>query len=524
MLIGYPTSGNACFRNSTPYHAGRMEANLGGQDIWTKAKDFHDQFLVSPQPIPVPPEGWQTRRCSGWHLASHPSLPVILLLSPDGNQAGFAIGHPIDDKGRFVRRDLHLPSVGGASPTPDNLERWIYGFGGRFVFVILLPTMQRLYLDPAGSLATVWCPRRQRIASTTSLLLLDEPDHPMFRIGPSEFPRNRHDLFYPAGLTAAAGVRRLITNHFLDLRTWKATRHYPKTACMDVAESEIPPLIDTFHQIVRRQIGALIDECGGAYLGLTGGQDSRRLLACARDFIDRLECVTVKPKTSVPGTGKDIDSHITRRLARHASLRHRFIQMGIADESSSADYLLRIGYAGGVGKAGKFWDPPRKHLDLSQAWMIGHCGEVGKAVYWQRLPLKTRPTVENLFRVMRMPQQPGFAEAIQIWLDGLPEGPPVFYLNMAHLELRVGGWACAHLYGAAPFRINLLPVSHRDVIDVLLRLPTEFKAAGGLTREVLKLAWPELLAIPFNQYSGLKSWEVRAREWVTRQKKRLLRT
>ena len=480
-----------------------MAIDLDDLDIRAKAKDFHDQFLLARN-TPEPPQGWRTHQCGGWCLLSHPSLPVLRLVSRDGSHSGFALGHPAGARGRLARGDLELPAEAGAGPpSAAAIERWVYGFGGRFVFVVMLPRMQRLYLDPMGTLTAVWCGRRQRVASTPTLLLMDEPDHPVFRASASDFPRRRPNQFFPAGLTAAKGVRRLIVNHFLDLSGWTAARHHPLCAYEEVCDGEIPALVARFHEITSRQIGAMIRECGGAYLGLTAGEDSRRLLACARNHLDQLECVTVRFGPDHPDSGNDLDVSVATRLARHVGFRHRVLQEGACDSGASRDYLLRIGYSGGPGKVRKFWETPMRHLDLCRGWMIGHGGEIGRAHYWKRLPLQTRPTVTDLLEVMRLPVRPGFAEALESWLAGLPDGSPAFHLDMAHLEMRVGGWVGAHLHGAAPFRVNMLPLCHRDCIDAMLMLPTEFKAEGGLAREVLKLAWPELLDLPFNRNGGL---------------------
>lgn len=491
-----------------------MMTTAAHRDIRERAAGFHDQFIIA-RTLPDAPPGWRAHRFGEWHVVTHPSLPVIRLVAADGSCSGFALGHPIDANGRMVRGVLALPPADGDRfPSPAAIERWIYRLGGRFLFLIASPEMERLYLDPGGSLATVWCPRRKTIASTPTLILIDEPDHPLFRIGREDYPRNRTNLFFPAGLTAADGIARLITNHFIDLRQWTATRHYPLMAHEETSAAEIPQLVSLFHQIVRRQIGAMIQECGGAYLGLTSGQDSRRLLACARDFADRLECITLRPMVCLPDTGPDIDIHVATRLTGRVGIRHRILDMGTHFAGATADYLLRIGYSGGAGKTRKFWGPAMKHLDLSRAWMTGLGGELGKAVFCQRMALEKKPTAEDLLRVMRLPPQPGFAEALEAWLAGLPEGSPAFYLNMAHLEHRVGAWGCAHLYGAAPFRVILLPVAHREVIDAMLRLPTPFKIAGGLTRGVASLAWPDLLALPFNEYDRLTRWRHQARTWV----------
>jgi len=467
--------------------------------------DLHDQFLFSMEPVDAP-AGWQTCSAGGWHLIAHPSLPVLTLKLTDGTVAGLALGHIVNAEGRYVRGEMTLPFAGGEAPiTADTLEQFIYLHGGRYIFVVQLPGISRIYLDPVGSLAAVWCRERRRIASTTSLLLHDEPTHPLFRRGRREFPASRPSLYFPADLTAVPEIHRVTVNHYLDLRTLEQTRHYPVKPYEEVADVDIPNLVADIHRIIQRQIGAVIQECGGAYLALTAGKDSRYLLACARPFSSQLECVTFRlPGAENNNPGNIIDCETAEKLARHAGFSHRTIVAEPGNDQTALDYLLRIGFAGGAGKSGKFLLSPRQHLDLGRGWITGHSAGIYKFSSDRLGPFLENPCGETLVKVVHLgkarslPEYELIVKALDRWLEQAPDGPVMYKLQLAQIEHRVGAWSCPHLYGMAPFRINFLPVAHRDVIDGLYRLPVKYRANDGLTRDLLQLAWPALLDVPFN--------------------------
>jgi beta-glucosidase/6-phospho-beta-glucosidase/beta-galactosidase len=62
-----------------------------------------------------------------------------------------------------VKGHLHWSST-------DNFE-WAFGYRMRFGLI---------YLDAAGTLAAVFCPRRKRLASTPGLIAFDEHPNPVF--------------------------------------------------------------------------------------------------------------------------------------------------------------------------------------------------------------------------------------------------------------------------------------------------------------------------------------------------------
>ena len=141
---------------------------------------------------------------------------------PVGWLLGLAIGHD----GRVLDSDWLLPVTIGRSRCRLTLfEAELRELAGRFV-AIDLSAEGRVYLDGCGSLAVVYCPDLERVASSPGLIPRTPStgdDESLIRaLGLPE-----SDAWYPFGLTPRHGVERLLPNHYLDLTRWTAYRHWP---------------------------------------------------------------------------------------------------------------------------------------------------------------------------------------------------------------------------------------------------------------------------------------------------------
>lgn len=52
--------------------------------------------------------------------------------------------------------------------------------------------------------------------------------------------------------------------------------------------------------------------------------------------------------------------------------------------------------------------------------------------------------------------------------------------------------------------MNLVPLCHRAIFEVMLQLPPDYKLNQALARDLIAGAWPELLQLPFNEHVGLR--------------------
>jgi hypothetical protein len=480
---------------------------------------FHHQFILSPSE-PAQQDGWQNYCCGGYWLMAHPSLPVSTVVDKDGDHLGYALGWPIGSSGRMIQTQIRLP-FGISEESINRLERVIYSFGGRYAFVILHQKLKRLYLDAGGTLSAVFSEKRRMAGSTVSVLVKDEPDHRLWSKPTGEFPDNRPNQYWPAGTTLDPDISRLLPNHYLDLENWRAVRHYPSSALENIPDNEVTDCIERVVSLLRRHILAVVESTPKVYMPLTAGQDSRMLLACSRTWTDKIEYVTFDYRPWRRKGSDQIDLYISQRLAKQFALRRLVIPIPLdLPPGTELAYLHRIGYAGGAGKSRDFFWSCQEHLDLSAAWLTGFAGGVGRAFYWRAGDKATdKMSPAGLLNRMGFPASDRLQDAVRLWLHDLPEVSLLTMLELAHLEHRVGCWASPHFYGTASFAVNLTPFCHRDIFDIMLRLPSTYHSTKALPYHIISAAWPDLHSLPYNDYPGLRRL-LKLSSWMGRSKQK----
>jgi len=471
--------------------------------------DYTGQFLLAASEAVAAP-GWCARDLASWRLSHHESLPVIELVAADGAGIGCFLGWPIAPAGVVLRERTVAPF---ADLAPATVERFLYEHGGRWAFVLAGSSPSRVYLDAFGSLAVVYDVEGQRIASTSTLL--GSPAG--FGRGPEDagdpgFPHPNQ--FFPPPLTGDARVARLLPNHFLDVAARCAVRHWPDRPLERVADpAGVDALLAEIVAVLATNVRAL---AAGSrpYLSLTAGRDSRMLLACSREVQEQTSCFTFDdPRDTGP-----IDVAVARQLAEHHGLAHEIVPLAPVSGDTEREYLARIGFAGHPGKARDFLQAARRHLDLRRPWLVGFGGEIGRAYYWRRGDA-ARNELEpgELLRRTNLPASAPFADAMRRWLENVPTTDLFERLDLLYLELRMGAWAAPHLYGAA-FPEVVAPLSHRRLVQAMLRLPAAYRREQRLARDVIRRTWPALLEHPFQRTPGPRGWwrSVRDRELLPR--------
>lgn len=470
--------------------------------------EYPHQFVLSRE-TRCWKEGWQRHTCGAFTLQSDPSLPVWKLLDPSGKHVGFALGWRIDASARLASADIRIPFA-VTSEADGRLENLIYSFGGRFVFAILAEQIRRVYPDAGATLGVVFSAIGKILGSTVSVLALHHPEHPVWSMTTGDFPDERPNQYYPAGLTCDSSTQRLLPNHYVDLDNWEAVRHYPKHPLRPLTDSEIPDAVRKIAHLLRSQIHAAVRHLPHVYMPLTAGQDSRMLLACSKEFCHSIEYMTFDysavNKTATGSLARprvwQTDLLTSDNLAKQGALNHRVVPVTpIYPQSTAIEYLRRIGFAGGAGKSADFFWACQKELEVSAAWITGFAGAVAKAPY-RRAGDETLPSLgaDDVLKRMRLPIEDRFVKATTKWLNGLQTSNDTL-LDLAHLEHRCGGWSSPHMYGTAPFAMSLAPFCHRTIFDLMLRLPTEYKRQQRLSKDLVSLAWPALSFLPFNDRS-----------------------
>lgn len=457
------------------------------------------QFILGKNGTRVP-EGWSSEKTGVWLLGRHPSLQRIRVLDDDDRIVGWLLGYPIDGNGVLLSERNVIRVSGLYDCSESSVEQFVYSFGGRFLVALVGVLHPRLYLDPCGLLSAVYCARQEVVASTPYLIPYDDQTQDRADLA-REMGIPYKNAMYPLGLTPRCNIERLLPNHYLDFSNWKSVRHWPKGRLQ--SRASVDEAVAKIAAITKRNIAAVALKIP-TYLRLTAGQDSRMLLACARDVVDRLEMLTIP----LPDDSAFIDVSIARKIARRLHLRHFVPHWRKPKQEDLDEYMFRVGYS--VGEL-RGWQSATtsKQADPAYAHLFGNVGEVARAYYSRSGDTEgSRITPERLHSYCGASARGGPSTALtlaplQHWLETVPAADAIQLLDLFYIEQRLGCWGGILPYAESgdPGFITF-PMCHREVIERMLTLPTQYRRSGALMRDVINREWPELLAWPFNEPIG----------------------
>jgi hypothetical protein len=476
--------------------------SAGSQSLTRQLNASHlkGQFIIGKNRTRVP-EGWSSEKIGAWFLGRHPSLPRIRVLDDDDCVVGWLLGYPIDGKGVLLSEGDVIRVSGLYDCSESSVEQFVYGFGGRFLVALVGVLHPRLYLDPCGLLSVVYCAHQQVVASTPSLIPYDDQTQDRVDLA-REMGIPYSNAMYPLGLTPRYNIERLLPNHYLDFSKWKSVRHWPKRPLQN--RESVDEAVGAIAAIVKRNIAAVALKIP-TYLHLTGGHDSRMLLACAKDVVDHLEMLTIP----FPDDRGFIDVSIARKITRQLHLRHFVPHWRKPKQEDLDKWMFRVGYS--VGEArGMQAATTLKQVNPAYAHLYGEAGEVGRAYLARELSASegskiTPELLHSCWGVLstRAPNTALTLAPIRHWLETVPAADAIQLLDLFLIEQRLGCWGGIWPYAeSGDTGFITFPICHREIIERMLTLPTQYRRSGALARDVINREWPELLAWPFNEPIG----------------------
>ncbi|QCO58113.1 hypothetical protein EOK75_20350 (plasmid) [Pseudorhodobacter turbinis] len=431
-------------------------------------------------------------------------LQVTHLTDLNGTAVGVLLGFPIDLKARrLINRDWQSPFQLGSDPDAFVSETMRI-LGGRFLWIFRTQSVARIYPDCSAQVPCVFDPAAKQVGSTAYALL--ETDEYDARFDAALFDELGVDGegWFPAGLTAHHGLHRLLPNHYLDLDTWAVQRFWsgPETTAEDPAR-----VVEEIIEIVQAQIEALVNGPKRVAMALTAGTNTRTLIACARDYIAKIDCMTI-----IGGDRHEMDSIVASRIAKDMGLNHIKLDRTNATDKQKELFIKRGGHCNGDSNA--LYHPSVWPLAETHVFVGGAGGEIAYPS-----TLKATDTIESkvstaqIIARLGLPRNTTVALALERRLADMGDIDVLTKLGLVYLEDRYAAWY-APQFCCDPTLLRLAPLLTTRSVELMMQLPAEWRQENRLGHEIIARLWPELAQYPYNSLGKWRDMVLKLRRAI----------
>lgn len=494
--------------------------------VFTKAADvafeeaFRHQYVLSKTPLEI--SAFRSLRVGSFHLYHSPDLPVARLLTKGGRQLGWVLGFAIDARGTLVEEEVRLDAKPASVTAIEHIENYVSRLSGRYVVIVSFAaddkTVSRLFLDPIGALGAIYDPPGGVVASSLLLALTRDLDpNPIFEV-PAEIraiPEFSKILPQDTGVTGLnitcfgqtfdKHSRQLLSNHVLDLDTFTSERR-PNIAVNDalsdpdVAAKTIVDRLNTILSAVQARYSG--------YMAISGGQDSRMLVASAPDgFSDTFRYYSYSDNWIT-----ELDLSIAQSLSecvgadflaqpRSETVNGSFFP----NRKRSRTFQVRCAISTGLKSMGDAWwrNGYFRKLDFGKMWVRGNALEVVTARLWTpTVNAPYRKAMRHALRRLHLSTEDKrlskqLMEELAAWRETLPdEAQPVFpdfWYQELFLSHSQGGFLGSNDL------IYFPPASDAGIFAAARAVPPELRRVNVLYDAVIRARRPELADIPLTR-------------------------
>lgn len=449
---------------------------------------FRRQFLAGATPVRFR-ETWRVTKFANLYVSCHPDLEVNKVATDNSELLG--LGHILDPADVTCGTDGVLKRIIAASRTFADFEQAISALGGCWLIFAKIGVECRLYPDAAGMKSAFYTPssKMEHMWVASQPRLLHELfDHSVDTHITSEFLRSKYQNSWPGEITPYVNVRQLLPNHYLELKVGSAHRFWPKE-CIDSLDIKVGA------ERVRSIMNRLIASAGSRkdlYMPLTGGHDSRVLLACAGTLRDHIKFFTVvDPDTELH------DVVIPRKLARMFKIDYSVLRTQPADNEFTKLYWRNTSYMLSDPSNIKVYTYFNKFED---AFILTGAGaEIARCFYYGDGNHPLRVSAENLAALSGYEGNPVAVRSFASWLTDVPTDVNINLLDLFYWEHRVGNWGAMIMTGKDMVCETIPPFNCRQLLEAALGVCQDArKRPYHLVRKILEITEPDSLSIPFN--------------------------
>lgn len=470
---------------------------------WAFQTLFRHQFLIC-QDRPRPFPGWTLQRCGVWTVHHCPDLPAYRLRNRRGAELGLLLGVAMVPGEGVLRADYTLDLEPDDPALMQALEEFVSSLSGRFAVLIHSVGEDRFYVDPTANLGSVYDGDTGRIASTLGLLLEGDLDpEPSLKAEDVQAHRARF-LF---GMTADARVRRILPNHYLDLSDFVERRFWPRDGDAFDPEGERREAICRRIALGFAENTTALMDAYRCALPITGGADSRMLLATARTHLDKAAYFF----TLITNWSSEMDAIIARKIATHLMLPHLIVSRDAPVVQAAftagqiAEHRDQMRLASGFDNSGKTDTLVRTTLLTPECDLVlrGNILELTRAIRWRgrlyRVPCNSDTGVGIMMSDAAMEPlgRAYWSKRYEAWAETLPDACHPRLYDFAFTELWVPATESPNYYAQSKdFFIN--PFNDRRLIHQTMKLHPRYRYRRALNSNILQALSPDLIDIPYH--------------------------
>lgn len=448
----------------------------------------------------------------GLRLCTHPDLEVTSVSGPAGRVV--CLGYMLNpDQPEETSHDIvdRLAAVAGSrAALLDSTSR----LGGRWVLIVqdkhesyLLNDatgLREVYFTTRRHASGVWCASQPQVIAELFGFQVSGPAAEFLRTLHEANHRQRKQRvrWWPGDGSPYCEIEHLLPNHYLSLSTGRVQRFWPIRECRKMA---LAAAVEEASQILRGTMASAAKRFDNdLVLMITGGMDSRVVLAASREIAGRLSYVTLAHNDN-----SDIDASNAAGILGELGLPHTIVpahNTRLTDEFRAA-YSRQCLALGEHTVANAQALLP--YFQRSRVAVLGSVAEVAVNPYYLEVVRPFIPATSHtgnglrpdLAKIKEMEHSPYAERALQEWLDlvGNTHGYHVF--DLFYWEQRVGNWLADWLLGYdLIWKDSVVPFNCRRLLEILLWVDASYrkKYDSRIHERLIERLWP---AVPTSSYS-----------------------
>ncbi len=311
--------------------------------------------------------------------------------------------------------------------------------------------------------------------------------------------RASHEPWWPGTSTPFDGVKHLLPNHLLDLKSGEVRRYWPRESLTRYGLREGAEKSTAILRGIMLAANYRFDLA----MALTGGYDSRIVFAACQEIVEDLHIYSMIYHKLTPEAS---DIKVAAQLAEFVGKPHQVFN---CDQPMDEDFEYL--YTNNIEKSyqsyghivfGRF-----QNLDQDKVVIKSVVNEIARCFYYRTGVYPYEISVDLLCRLSKLGVHPFTERNFSEWLEDASTVAKLGYkiLDLFYWENRNANWQAMSQLEFDLAHDEFTPFNQRELLATMLGVDYRQRCMPKNTfqRELVRCSWPELDNFPYNPTSRI---------------------